>query len=176
MSLKTGIRGVRVIEHYEQIHDGDLSRIGYQPKMCPAGIWTVGLGHALRDLDGSWLKGVKGYQRMLEIYPDLETIGKGKVYELLYGDLNEFEGIVLSKLTRTVEQHEFDSLVSHTYNTGGSDTLFRLVNNKANIKDIENWFTKHYITANKKVQKGLIYRRRTEFDLYSTGSVKFYNT
>ena len=36
--------------------------------MCPAGIWTVGLGHALiNKKTGKWLKGQGDYQEMLRV-------------------------------------------------------------------------------------------------------------
>ena len=88
--MKTGDLGISLIKFYESLHDGDLKKIGLQPKMCPAGIWTVGYGHALRDIDGTWLKGVAGYQRILEIYPDLETITIEEAEELLEEDLEFF--------------------------------------------------------------------------------------
>ena len=66
-----------------------------------------------------------------------------------------------------VKQNEFDALVSHTYNTGGSTTLFRLVNAKADKDKIKNWFTTKYITANGKRLKGLVIRRQKEWLLYN---------
>lgn len=45
--MKTSENGIILIKHYESLHDGDLSRIGLQPKMCPAGYWTEGYGHAI---------------------------------------------------------------------------------------------------------------------------------
>src|SRR5665647_1325406 len=36
-------------KHFESLHDGDLTIIGLQPKMCPAGIWTEGYGNAIID-------------------------------------------------------------------------------------------------------------------------------
>ena len=40
---------IDLVKSFEGIHDGDLTVIGLQPKMCPAGIWTVGYGRALRS-------------------------------------------------------------------------------------------------------------------------------
>ena len=33
---------VKLVSHYEGLHDGDLSKVGLQPKMDPIGIWTEG--------------------------------------------------------------------------------------------------------------------------------------
>ena len=38
--MKTSQIGISLIKHFEGLHDGDLKKIGLQPKKCPAGIWT----------------------------------------------------------------------------------------------------------------------------------------
>jgi len=58
-------------------------------------------------------------------------------------------------------------LVSHAYNTGGSDTLFKLINQKASIQEIRKWWENKYITGGGVKLKGLIERRKVEFNLYS---------
>ena len=55
--MKTSNIGIELIKEFESLHDGDLSIIGLQPKMCPAGIWTEGYGHAMRDNKGNFIKG-----------------------------------------------------------------------------------------------------------------------
>jgi len=32
--MRTGIKGKELIKYYEGLHDGDLSLIGLQPKLC----------------------------------------------------------------------------------------------------------------------------------------------
>lgn len=171
--MKTSEKGRELIQHFESLHDGDLSKIGLQPKMCPAGIWTVGYGHALTDISGKFFKGVEGYRRMIEMYPELETITETEANDLLQEDLVKWERYVSSKLKRGVTQSQFDALVSHSYNTGGSNTLFKLINNYEDYEAIENWFISKYITANGKFLKGLQRRRNSEWVLYSTGKLDF---
>ena len=77
-----------------------------------------------------------------------------------------YENIVNKKVKVQLKQSQFDALVSHTYNTGGSNTLFNLINNEANEESIKKWFETKYITANSKVLKGLIERRKAESKLY----------
>jgi len=48
---------VELIKYFEGLHDGDLKRIGLQPKMCPSGVWTEGYGRAMRDANGKFIKG-----------------------------------------------------------------------------------------------------------------------
>jgi lysozyme len=40
--MKISEKGLDLIKHFESLHDGDLTIVGLQPKMCPAGIWTEG--------------------------------------------------------------------------------------------------------------------------------------
>ena len=54
--LKNKIMKHQVIKHYEGLHDGDLSKIGLQPKMDPSGIWTEGWGHAIHQ-NGKFIRG-----------------------------------------------------------------------------------------------------------------------
>ncbi|WP_072884258.1 lysozyme [Chryseobacterium takakiae] len=74
--------------------------------------------------------------------------------------------MVSNKIKTALTQNQFDALVSYTYNTGGSDTLFSLINKKANPEAIREWFTSRYITAGGKVLNGLIRRRKAEADLF----------
>lgn len=78
----------------------------------------------------------------------------------------KFCDIVNSKIKVNINQHQFNALVSHTYNTGGSNTLFNLVNNEANKESIVKWFVERYITQNNKVIPGLARRRKEEANLY----------
>ena len=45
--MKISQQGLDLIKFYEGLHDSDLTRIGLQWKYCPAGVVTVGWGHAL---------------------------------------------------------------------------------------------------------------------------------
>lgn len=59
-----------VTKHFESLHDGDLTIIGLQPKMCPAGIWTEGYGNAIVDpLTGKFLKGSENKGRASLVAP-----------------------------------------------------------------------------------------------------------
>ena len=83
--------------------------------------------------------------------------------------LPKFETIVKRNVRLELNQNQFDAVVSHTYNTGGSKTLFYLVSNpKSSAKDIREWFEKKYTTANGKECAGLVRRRKAEANLYFT--------
>jgi lysozyme len=120
---------------------------------CSAGVPTIGFGNTY--------------------YPNGDKVKIGDTITLeqardLFDDLIvRYERIVESKLKVDVKQNEFDALVSHTYNTGGSTTLFKLVNMEANKEKIKDWFLTKYITANGKVLQGLKNRRLKEWELYN---------
>lgn len=165
-TIKTSQKGIDLIKHFESLHDGDLSVIGLQPKMCPAGVWTEGWGHVIRDGNGNVLKGAEN-KGMAYAYSTIHTEKKADEV-LINEDLPVYEAIVMRKLSIPVNQNQFDALASHTYNTGGSSTLFRLINNKASRDEIYKWFTEHYIMGDGKVLPGLVKRRKAEADLYFT--------
>ena len=120
---------------------------------CSAGVPTIGFGNTY--------------------YPNGDKVKMGDTITLeeardLFDDLIvRYERIVNSKLKVDVKQNEFDALVSHTYNTGGSTTLFKLVNMEADKEKIKDWFTTKYITANGKRLQGLVNRRLKEWELYN---------
>ena len=161
--MRTSIVGINLIKEFESLHDGDLSIIGLQPKMCPAKVWTEGYGRAMRNKDGAFLKGTKDKK---EAYPNVTINNKQEAEQALVEDLRVFERIVSFKIKVQLTQNQFDSLVSHTYNTGGSDTLFKLINKKAPEEQIRKWFETKYITANGVRLNGLVRRRKAESDLF----------
>lgn len=173
--MQTGEKGILLIKHFESLHDGDLSKIGLQPKMCPAGIWTVGYGHALKDINGSWLKGVDGFSRLMDIYPDYETITEEEANDLLKVDLQQMERSIDS-LHLELNQDQFDSLVSFAFNCGfgalyESTLLKRIKSKSGNIHEAFLMWVK----SNGKTLQGLVNRREVESLLYTKGILKFNN-
>jgi lysozyme len=155
--MKTSQIGIDLIKHFEGLHDGDLKTIGLQPKKCPAGIWTQGYGSAMRDKNGNFLKG--------NVMPKV-TLTEKEAEVLLAKTLEVFENIVMRKIKILIKQNQFDALVSHAYNTGGSDTLFKLVNQKAPSEQIKKWFETKYITGGGVKINGLVARRKSESKLF----------
>lgn len=161
--MKINNEGIKLIKDFESLHDGDLSIIGLQPKMDPVGIWTEGYGRAMKDKNGNFIKGIKNKDlaySLITIKTELEAL------KALSEDLIPREKIVLKNLRIPINSNQFSALVSYVYNTGGSSTLYKLINNKASDKEIRNWFETKYITADGKTLPGLIRRRKAEADLY----------
>jgi lysozyme len=155
--------GIDLIKHFEGLHDGDLSIIGLQPKMDPIGIWTEGYGRAMRDSKGKFIKGAANKKLA---YSRITIRTEAQASKALVEDLVRFEKIVNRKTGVNLKQNEFDAVVSHTYNTGGSSTLFKLINTKAKAAEIKNWIEQKYITADGVHLAGLVARRKAESKLY----------
>jgi|SRR6478735_6891340 len=123
--------------------------------LCPSNVWTIGYGNTYW-LDGSKVK--KG-----------EKITEEKASELLKKTIHFFEKEVDSYTTDSLNQNQFDSLVSFTYNVGNQNfktsTLLKLINLDLNDKKIYNEFLK-WNKGNNKVLEGLKIRRKIEADLY----------
>lgn len=142
--MRTSKNGIDLIKKYEGCK--------LKAYLCPASVPTIGYGNTFYE-DG----------RKVKIG---DSINQETADELLFNLVPKFEKIVTSKVKVPINQNQFDALVSHTWNTGGSDTLFSLINNSPGITEIKRWFETKYITANGKVLNGLVKRRKEECELY----------
>ncbi|MGL4618726.1 MAG: lysozyme [Chroococcidiopsis sp.] len=116
---------------------------------CPANVLTIGYGHT---------KGVKPGMKITKIQAE----------EFLRQDLAEFESAIASLVKVPLNQNQFDSLVSFTYNCGiealRSSTLLKLLNAK-DYKGAANQFLR-WNKAGGKVMPGLTRRRTAEKKLF----------
>lgn len=168
--MVTSDKGLELIKFFESIHDGDMTKIGLQPKLCPAGIFSIGWGHAV--IDPKTNKFVtkdtsNGYAIANALFKDL-TLEQAEA--LLMKDLSSTERTVNRLVTIPIKQYQFDALVSHVFNCGVSETLFELVNSQPSLTvSLRNWWTTRYIKGGGVVLNGLIKRRKVEYELFSTG-------
>lgn len=118
---------------------------------CPAGVWTIGVGHTGKDVKA----GMK--------------ITKEQSRELLKSDLSRFENIVNKSIKVSLNQHEFDALVSFAFNVGGGafskSALVNKINSSAPIREIEAQF-RRWVYGGGKVLPVLQGRREREIKLY----------
>lgn len=176
--MKINKKGLDLIKEFESLHDGDLTMIGLQPKMCPAKIWTVAYGRALRDSKtGSFLKGAndkaKAYALAVASYPKLmgnKIDAELAASQMLLEDASEFSSQVRRLLGKVVlSENQFSALVSFSYNLGAGaferSTLRRKV--LANPKDpsIAYEFSR-WNKSGGQVLAGLTRRRKAEAELY----------
>lgn len=144
--MKIGSKGIALIKKWESCR--------LTAYLCPANKWTIGWGNTFYE-DGSKVK-------------EGDKITQQRADTLFTNLVTKFEVIVTKNVKVPINQNQFDALISHTWNTGGSDTLFELVNRKAGDAYIRDWFETKYITANKKLFNGLVNRRKEEANLYFT--------
>jgi lysozyme len=142
--MKTKSEGIKLIKFFEGCR---LS--AYK---CPAGIPTIGYGNTFYKDGKKVAIGDKITQQQAE--------------ELLADLLPKYEAIVNKNVKVPVNQNQFDALVSFTWNTGGSQTLFKMINDKKDINTIAQWLKTHYTTGGGKVLQGLINRRNAEAELF----------
>ena len=116
---------------------------------CPAGVWTIGVGHT---------KGVKQGQ----------TITEAQAMSLLKGDLLPCENYV-NNLGVCKTQGQFDALVDFAFNLGtaalGRSTLLKYIRAKKPEQYIREEFAK-WVNSNGVRLKGLVIRRQWEADRY----------
>lgn len=162
--MKTSQKGIDFIKGFESLHDGDLSQIGLQPKMCPAGIWTEGYGHAMRDSRGNFIKG----KQNIDLAYTLATVNtEQEAYRLLLSDLNTYEVLVMRLYSNvSLNQNKFDALVSFYFNCGSSETLLKMIKSNTRKDIISEFWTTHYITGGGVKLAGLVRRRKEESEMY----------
>ena len=163
--MKTSENGLNLIKHYESIHDGDLSQMGLQPKQDPAGIWTAGWGHALKDPSGKW---ITEFSDIKKYHPEFLNIDELFADALLQEDVKYVEDWLNAQ--EELIQNEFDALVSFAFNCGigalSGSTLWKRVRACSESDLIAEAFLM-WNKAGGKVLNGLTNRRRTEAMLYN---------
>ena len=116
---------------------------------CPAGVWTIGVGHT---------KGVKQGQ----------TISEAQAMSLLKGDLLPCENYV-NNLGVCKNQGQFDALVDLCFNLGtgalGRSTLLKFIRQGKAEQYIRGEFAK-WVKSGGKTLAGLVKRRAWEADRY----------
>ncbi len=131
-----------------------------------AGLPTIGVGHLLTQDELSSGK----------IYIQDKTIRytngltKNQVMQLLAQDIENVEKFVADQVQVELKPHQFDTLVSFTFNVGNSafknSTLLKILN-KGNYSEIPNQLTRWIYSGGKKI-RGLINRRNNEIALWNS--------
>jgi lysozyme len=167
-------KALQIIKNYESLHDGDLKAIGLQPKMCPAGVWTIGWGRAIIDpATGKFLRGPQGKARALELYPAL-TVKEADA--MLLEDYTMRELAVNELLKRKAEPHELGAMVSLAYNIGlanfRNSSVLRYFNSGQKKAAADAFLL--WNKAGGKVLTGLSCRRHSERYLFLHNEVKLF--
>ena len=146
--MKVSQKAIILIKHHEGVRN--------KPYKCPAGLWTVGVGHLIGDgrtLPAEWNK----------------TFTQEEIDGLLKRDLNRFElGICKMLPSVQLKQCEFDALVSFSFNLG-LGTFQRSTIRQALLrgdKEAAMESLVKYCKAGGKILKGLQNRRLDEKRLF----------
>jgi lysozyme len=134
---------------------------GYKlvPYICPAGKWTVGVGHRLYP--ASLFPGIT-YNEKIGWHGSItpETAEK-----ILDGDLAVAEASVNSHVTKQLNQDQFDALVLFVFNIGGNNfvhsSLLKYIN-KGEFKAAANEFKRWVHGDHGETIPGLVARRQRE--------------
>lgn len=139
--MKTSKNGINLIKKYE-----GCRLTAYK---CPANVWTIGYGHT---------KGVKQGMKI--------TNAQAETY--LKQDLVTYENAVNKYVKVSINQNQFDALVSFSFNCGTGALKTSTLLKKLNKKDYSgaaNEFLK-WNKSNGKVLNGLTKRRKEERTLF----------
>ncbi len=144
-------RAIKLIKHHEGVRN--------RPYRCPAGLWTVGVGHLIGDgksLPESWNR----------------TFTQEEIDTILKKDLIRFEKGVIKLLPNVkLKQHEFDSIISFCFNLGlgcfQRSTIRQAL--LRNDKEAAMESLVKYCRAGGKILKGLQKRRLDEKQLFLYG-------
>ena len=159
-------KGLDIIKFYESLHDGNLKKIGLQPKLCPAGVWTEGYGRAMRGKDGNFLTGKNTTQEQAEKLATIHTIEQAE--KALLEDTKIFSDRIRNFFKVEISENMFSSLVSFAYNLGENSLRTSTLLKKINSKDFKG-ASEEFIRWNKskgKVLAGLTARRLSEKNLF----------
>jgi len=145
--MKASKKCLEMLAHHEGVRT--------KPYRCPAGLWTVGVGHLIGDgksLPDSWNR----------------TFSLEEVYAILAKDVERFERGVNRYITVPLKQHEYDAIISFSFNLGlgvlQRSTLRQALNRGDKEGAIESLLK--YNKAGGKVLKGLDNRRKDEAALF----------
>ena len=145
MNLQISTQGLNLIKLFE----------GYHPKpyLCIARRLTIGYGHILRKNE------------------NFTSITKDQAHNLLVYDLSVSEQAVLRLIKAQLLQHQFDMLVSFTFNLGAGAlqrSSLRAKLNRLEYDEVPQELLR-WIYAAGKPSHGLLKRRQFEAFIYSNG-------
>lgn len=132
------------------------------PYLCPAGYWTIGYGHLLKNIPSP--AGGEG----LGWGNNTVTITEPQAEALLFQDIRRTESTVSRLIPVALTQGQFDALVSFTYNLGAGALQRSTLRQKVHRAEHENAvleFPKWVYAGGRKLP-GLVKRRAQEAIFY----------
>jgi lysozyme len=164
--MKINQEGINLIKSFEGILDGNPATVNLDPYLCPAGYWTIGWGHVVRDRLGNMIHGKK--KELIARHWVPGGISMDQAEKLLQMDLYDYEQFVIKLVKVPLNENQFSALVSFCFNLGPGNleksTLLKKLNKK-NYEGAAEEF-KVWINANGRPMAGLERRRIAEKELF----------
>lgn len=118
--------GLKLIQAWEGIEDGDPRTANLEPYICPARVYTVGYGTALTTPTGQLIDvDVFGAARARQLATEAmqrrfgkQAITMAEAHELLREDVQKYERAVEGVMGTGTVQCEFDAMVALCFNIG----------------------------------------------------------
>ena len=158
--------GIVLVKHFESLHDGDLTMIGLQPKLCPAGIWTEGYGRAMRNSKGEFLTINNTTKQQAIALSTIKT--EEQAEQALKEDLQKFSDKIRPMIKVPLNSNQFSACVSLSYNIGegafSKSSVLKYINAKDFSRAAESFAL--WNKAQGKVLPGLTRRREAEKQLF----------
>lgn len=120
--------GLTLVQAWEGIEDGDPSTVLLDPYICPAGVFTVGWGHALTTPAGVQITVARfgrtqgrelAHQAMIRKFGK-PAISRDEALALLKEDMGKTEVFVTSHVSADTNQSQFDAMCAFAFNVGFS--------------------------------------------------------
>ena len=157
MANKVSAHGVQMIMRLEGTRDTVY--------LDAVGLPTVGVGHLLTKDELSSGRIIAANGGIIDIRKPLSY---GDIYALLMDDLEEYEYAIKTNITQTLNQHQFDALVSWAFNVGAGavarSTLRKLLN-AGNFEAVPAQL-RRWDKAGGRVLRGLQNRRDAEVSMW----------
>jgi GH24 family phage-related lysozyme (muramidase) len=156
---------VELIKAFEGIPDGDPGTVNIDAYLCPAGVWTIGWGHAIVD-GGVQLKGAANRARARALYPG--GITRAQAQTLLQADLIPRCASVLSLVRTPLNDGALGALVAFVFNVGAANfaasTLLKRLNAGDRVGAADQFLAwdKARVDGVLKALAGLTRRRKAE--------------
>jgi lysozyme len=147
MGMKTSDAGVDVICLFEGFSS--------EPYLCPANVWTYAYG-STRDFRGN------------PVHEQTTPISEPDARSLLGIELAQFERRVRRLLPIDLEQHQFDPILSFTYNLGAGALQASTLRKKILRYDMDGAAREfdRWVFAGGRKLAGLVRRRAAERDMF----------
>ena len=161
--MKASKELIKMLKHHEGVR--------YKPYQCPAGLWTIGVGHVMYPEQAKIPSSIEGMARR-KAWPlkleDNRKWSEEEVDKLLAKDVVRFERGVERYLPIKLTQSQYDCAISFSFNLG-LGVLQRSTFRQALLRGDKESAIQSLLKYNKaggKVLRGLDNRRKDEAALF----------